>query len=926
MDIKTPDSQQSENELLKRVLDAMPVPVSFFSRGGNVIYQSQEFIRTFGYSAEDIPSENEWWSLAYPDEKYRESIRSAWNALIERAAIHNEQPQPREWTVTCKDGTKKDVEFSASIIDDCLLVTFIDVTERNQQEQRLRDSELRYKTLAEAVFEGVVISQNGVIIDISDQYASMLGYTRQGLIGSLIGNRVALESHDDVIEAIRTNRTDPYECKLVKSNGEHIDVLVRGKSVQIGNDTFRVSVIRDLSDTKRVERELRSANESFRTLIETSPLPIVVFNSDRTVSLWNRAAEDVYGWKAAEVIEKPAPYVVEWGKDEYTRLYEQVLSGYGFIEKQSQRIRKDGSLIYIGSSAVALRNEHGDVTGVISISTDITERVRAVDALRHSEAFLNSVVEYSPISTWISDEAGTMIRMNRSCRDLFKVSDNDLIGKYNLFHDNIVEEAGHMHLVRRVFENGELAKFTFWYDTSQLEHVTATPIKLYLDVTISPVLDEDGKVTNAIVQHVDLTERKRAEEELALSNKELHIINGIISETAGVSDIKPILEMALDEALKIVGLDEGMICLIQDDNTFQLAVQRSTSEEGNVEKVAGNIKLDDYLCAKCASEGRPLILRSPDEISNLTANTTMKEENIQFHASFPMIVESKCMGVLSVFTRTDKKPSERSLKLLETVTMQITLAVERTMLFEDVKRSADELEDRVVERTMQLENVNRELEAFSYSVSHDLRAPLRAIDGFSLLVMEDYADKIDEAGKISLRRVRAAAVKMGQIIDDVLRLSRINRMVMLKRSVNLSDMITNLAQDLELRDPERKIEFAIEPGLEAKADENLINIALENIMDNAWKFTSLNEQTRIEFGAFMNQVKTTYFIRDNGVGFDPIYADKMFGEFQRLHTDSVFPGTGIGLATLQRVIKRHGGEVWAEGEVGKGATFYFTLG
>jgi len=920
------DDQQSENELLKRVLKAMPVPVSFFNRGGSIVYRSDAFVKTFGYTIEDIPLENEWWLLAYPDEKYREKVRATWDAEIEQAILENRQPHPQEWRVTCKDGTKKDIEFSASIIDDCLLVTFIDVTERRQQEESLRNSELRYKTLAEAVFEGVIISQNGVIIDVSDQYASMLGYTRQELIGTQIGNRTTPESRNDVIEAISMNRTTPYECTLIKANGELIDVLVRGKSLQIGNDSFRVSVLRDLTDTKKVERELRSANSRLRTLIETSPLPIVVFTPDRTISLWNRAAETVYGWNEKEVIGKVAPYIIKEKEDEYNKLYERALSGNEFVGEQSRRIRKDGSIVDISISAVSLRDDLGNTTGVISIGTDITEQIKASEALRHSEAFLNSIVEYSPISTWISDENGTMIRMNRSCRDLFGMDDIDLIGKYNLFRDNIVEQTGNMQLVRNVFEKGEIAKFTFWYDTSQLKHTAASPRYLYLNVTISPVLDKEGKVTNAVVQHVDLTERKHAEEELAVSNKELHIINGIISETAGVSDIKSILEMVLDEALKIVDLEGGMICLLGADDILHLSTYKDASTENTNDTHMWQEEFAEYMYTRCAKTGEPLIPSNVDKVSESDIEEFLKKNNIQFHASFPMMIETKCLGILCVFTRTDKRPTDRSLRLLETVNMQVALAVERAKLFEELKFNADELEHRVVERTLQLENVNRELEAFSYSVSHDLRAPLRSIDGFCFLVLEDYEQKLDEAGKEYLRRVRAAAEKMGEIIDDVLRLSRINRIEMVKSHTDLSKIVDSIASDLTESNPDRKAEFIIQTDLTDNVESNLIMITLANLIENAWKFTSLNEYARIEFGAIPDQGRNKYYVRDNGVGFDQAYAGKLFGEFQRLHTDSAFPGTGIGLATAKRIINRHGGEIWAEGEVGKGAVFYFTLG
>ena len=225
----------------------------------------------------------------------------------------------------------------------------------------------------------------------------------------------------------------------------------------------------------------------------------------------------------------------------------------------------------------------------------------------------------------------------------------------------------------------------------------------------------------------------------------------------------------------------------------------------------------------------------------------------------------------------------------------------------------------------ELQATNRELEAFSYSVSHDLRAPLRSMDGFSQILLEDYGDELDEEGRDYLGRVRAASQRMGNLIDDLLELSRVTRGPLRRASVDLSAIAASVAGDLRASDPERHGSFEISEGLVARGDAKLLRVALENLLGNAWKFTSKEPDVRIEFGASRQGVAQVYYVRDNGAGFDASYAGKLFGAFQRLHGSDEFEGTGVGLATVARVIRRHGGEVWAEGEVGKGATFYFTL-
>lgn len=242
---------------------------------------------------------------------------------------------------------------------------------------------------------------------------------------------------------------------------------------------------------------------------------------------------------------------------------------------------------------------------------------------------------------------------------------------------------------------------------------------------------------------------------------------------------------------------------------------------------------------------------------------------------------------------------------------------------EEIRLLNADLEKRVDERTRQLEEANRELEAFSYSVSHDLRAPLRSMDGFSQALLEDYENQLDATAKDYLFRIRSASQLMGQLIDDILRLSRVTRAEMKRQSVDLSRIVREASQSLQQRDPGRQVEFVIQEGIEVMGDRELIKVALWNLLENAWKFTSKLAIARIEFGTTAEEGGKTYFIRDNGAGFDMEYRDKLFNVFQRLHSSREFSGTGVGLATVKRIVLRHGGTVWAEGAPGKGATVYF---
>jgi light-regulated signal transduction histidine kinase (bacteriophytochrome) len=229
-------------------------------------------------------------------------------------------------------------------------------------------------------------------------------------------------------------------------------------------------------------------------------------------------------------------------------------------------------------------------------------------------------------------------------------------------------------------------------------------------------------------------------------------------------------------------------------------------------------------------------------------------------------------------------------------------------------------------RTTALESTNRELEAFSYSVSHDLRAPLRAIDGFSSTLLSDYAGSLDERAQDRLKRVRAAAQRMAALIDDLLKLSRVSRSELKQELVDLSRLAGKVLEELRQAEPQRRVRLTVQPDLYVQGDARLLRVVMDNLLGNAWKFTGQCAEAVIEVGGSAGEDGACVFhVRDNGAGFDMAYVDKLFGAFQRLHDSGEFPGTGIGLATVQRIIHKHGGRIWAEGNVGAGAIFYFTL-
>jgi|GEM_PF-6165004 len=465
MDIMNLDSSNDSGDggIFKYTLEQLPMGVVFIDRNGRGQYMNKEFTNLFGYTQEDISSIDDWWLLAYPDEVEREQAKQGWlNEINDPGQQHF-----RERVVTCKNGTKKCIEIGGLNSSEYNVILFKDITERKQQEDLLRDSESRYKTLAEAAFEGIVISKDGIIIDLNDQQAHILGYEREEWIGRSVYEMIAPEYREQVIEAIRSDYREPYNHEDITKDGLRVPVQVRGRSMQIGGETHRVSVIRDMTEQNCIEKELRATNARLKTLIDASPLSIIVFDVDRKITLWNPAAETMYGWTAQEVIGKTAPYIPQDGEDDYDNFYRKILAENGFINELASRVKKDGTPIVVSLSAVRLKDEQDNTTGVMSLNIDITESVKAQDDLRRSEAFLNNIIDNSPHPMWISDDKATIVRVNKALCDTLKIDADQVVGKYNVFEDNIAEAQGLFPLLRRVYENGEIAKFVIKWDNSK---------------------------------------------------------------------------------------------------------------------------------------------------------------------------------------------------------------------------------------------------------------------------------------------------------------------------------------------------------------------------------------------------------------------------------------------------------------------------
>jgi len=406
---------------------------------------------------------------------------------------------------------------------------------------------------------------------------------------------------------------------------------------------------------------------------------------------------------------------------------------------------------------------------------------------------------------------------------------------------------------------------------------------------------------------------------------QMEVAAGVARAATSILDLNELLTVSVDLIRERFDLYASIFLV---DGRGEWAVLRASAEEAGWEMLRQGYRLEvggESLVGWCTAHGQArTALDVAQEREVVRSDKTLLPET-RSEIALPLISRGRVIGAMTIQSSRVAAFGDEDTTMLQTMADQLANAIENARLYEQVQRDAAELEERVAKRTSELAALNRELEAFAYSVSHDLRAPLRGIDGFSQALLEDYADKLDAEGQDYLRRVQAGSQRMGQLIDGLLKLFRVTRGEMRREAVDLSSLAQAVAAELQQREPERRVEFVIAEGLVAEGDAPLLRVVLENLLGNAWKFTAKYPRARIEFGVTQRRGERAYFVRDDGVGFDMAYADKLFGAFQRLHSTAEFDGTGIGLATVQRIIHRHGGRVWAEGMEGQGATFYFAL-
>ena len=692
----------------------------------------------------------------------------------------------------------------------------------------------------------------------------------------------------------------------------------------------------------RLKREqssdiLKESQKRLRLAVEASNIGF--FDRDLLTNQVHFSAEwkNQLGYAVDEISEDSKEWESRIHPDDLPSVLNRVndyINGLRPNYESEYRLRhKDGSYRWILARGSLLQNPNGKAIRLLGCHVDITRQKQneeaiyrdnialkqAEQALKKSEEKYRVLTENIKDVVWILDIDSMNFRyVSPSVERLRGYTPEEILSLPVDYALTATAKAGVFSLIqsrKEDFLSGKRPTTTFY--TEEVEQPCKDGSTVWTEAVTTYYLNEETGHVEVRGVSRDLTDRKQAL--IRLQKSETHYRSLFENMLNGFAYCQMLFENKI--ACDFIYLDVN--------KEFEHLTGLKNAIGKKVSELIPGIRESDpklfEIYGRVALTGKPEIfemyIKALNDWYSISVYCPQTE---YFVAIFDVVTdqkhaEAKVQAAQAELQRLLNEADQSHLALLSLVEDQ-KLAQER------INQLNVELEERVRDRTIQLESTNKELEAFVYSVSHDLRAPLRAMNGFSAALFQDYPDRLDEKGRHYLERIQEASRRMGQLINDLLSLSRVTRADFTRMQVDLSVMAKEIADDLKTQDPQRNVEFIISPGLIAQGDSNLLKIVFENLLNNAVKFTGTVEQAHIQVGAVEMDGERVYFVRDNGVGFDMEYAGKLFAPFQRLHSMQEFPGTGIGLVTVQRIIYRHGGRIWPEAVVNQGATFYFTLG
>ena len=768
-----------------------------------------------------------------------------------------------------------------------------DITERKLREIALRESEKKFHQLADNISDVFWIRSADLseVHYVSPAFEKIWGRSVASLKKNPQRWRNFVHPADRarVVATFATLRNEAdsldFEYRIVRPDGELRWVHVRGFPVRDGTGKLirLAGIVRDITVQRQNDQAFRRQHTELRLLFDLMPAMIWFKDTKNRILRVNQRVADAAGKSIAQIEGRPFLEIYPHDAARFfaddLKVIESGMPRLGIVETLTDA---DGKQRWVQTDKVPHFDESHKVAGIVVMAQDITARVEAALALQASLAEFRSLAESMPQIVWITRPDGWNLYFNQQWMDYTGLSFEDGMGEgwIKPFHpDDRQRAADAWH---------EATTSTGVYNI-ECRFRRADGVYRWWLIRGVPIRDSAGTILKWFGTCTDIHEIKMAVEEIA------HTSLALRESERRFSDLLRNVELAsfmLDLEARITFCNDYLLRLtgwkyeeVIGRNWFELF----TPSQSDIDKESFTKLLKNQ--SEQWNRESQILTRSGEQ-------RLMRWNNSVLRSGTGEVIGAASIGE----DITDRKRAEQ-----------------------EILRLNADLENRVEARTAELQAVNQELEAFDYSISHDLKAPIRHVDGFSTMLLEDYGDKLDAHGRSCVMRIQSAAKRMDQLVGDLLALSLVSRGELHRTDVDVSLLARLVFAVLRQSEPDRVIDFVVAPDIKVKADAGLLRIVLDNLFGNARKFTANRVDAKIEFGCALIDGTPTLFVRDNGAGFDAAYADKLFAPFQRLHAQSEFTGTGIGLATVRRIITRHGGQVWAEGAVNKGATIYFTL-